>query len=100
MRIASRLLGWKYSRTRSVWYADERVSLKPREVREVEEISGVKYVAEGRAERGGVDSLIAKADALLMGSDPDFASAFVTAFRAFAGALDRAGAGRKSGGDK
>jgi hypothetical protein len=88
VRDAALALGWKYSRARTVWYADERASLKPKELRRIEEITGVEY---GRNERAEVDRLIAKADALLMGNDPDFHGPFVAAVRAFFGALDRTG---------
>ncbi len=86
IRHAARLLGWKFSRTRDVWYADDRVSLKPRELRRVEEVSGLRY---GQEELADVDRLIGRAEALLMGSDPDHYRPFVAAFRAFFGALDR-----------
>ena len=88
IRDAARTLGWKHSRARTIWYADERASIKPKELRRIEEITGVEY---GRNERAEVDRLIAKADALLMGNDPDFHGPFVAAVRAFFGALDRTG---------
>lgn len=86
IRSAARELGWKYSRTKAVWYADDRVSLKAKELRQIEEVTGIAY---GRKERAEVDALISKADALLMGNDPDFHGPFVAAIRAFFGALDR-----------
>ena len=88
IRNAARRLRWAFSRTRDVWYGDQRVSLKPREIRQIEEIAGVRY---GRQEVRNVDALIAKADALLMGSDPDFMRAFVAALRSVAGADNRPG---------
>jgi hypothetical protein len=88
VRDAARTLGWKHSRARTIWYADERASIKPKELRRIEEITGVEY---GRSDRAEVDRLIAKADALLMGNDPDFHGPFVAAIRAFFGALDRPG---------
>lgn len=88
IRNAARRLRWAFSRTRDVWYGDPRVSLKPVEIRQIEEITGVGY---GREEVRNVDALIAKADALLMGSDPDFMRAFVTALRSVAGADHRPG---------
>ena len=91
IRKAARDLKWSFSRTKDVWYADERVSIKPRELRDIEEVSGVKY---GRQEIREVSDLIANADALLEGTDPDFHSAWVAAFRAFVGAVDRTGARR------
>lgn len=86
IRIASRRLGWSFSRTKDVWYADPRVSISVDEMREIEEAAGIKY---GRAEVRTIDDLIAKADALLDGQDADFHRPFVVAFRAFIGALDR-----------
>lgn len=86
IRIASRRLGWSFSRTKDVWYADPRVSISVDEMREIEEAAGIKY---GRAEVRTIDDLIAKADALLDGQDADFHRPFVDAFRAFIGALDR-----------
>lgn len=84
--LAAQKLRWKLSRTKSVWYADERVSLKPRELRTIEELTGVKY---GQEELRTNDDLIAKADALLDGPEADFYRPFVTAFRAMARAFDR-----------
>lgn len=86
IRHMANRLQWRFSRARDVWYADPRVSLKPRELRDIETVAGITY---GRAELRSTEQLIAQADALLMGNDPDFADAFVTAFRAFVGALDR-----------
>jgi hypothetical protein len=92
VRDAALKLGWKHSRARTIWYADERASIKPKELRRIEEVTGVTY---GRTERAEVDRLISKADALLMGNDPDFHRPFVAAVRAFFGALDRTGTGRE-----
>jgi len=85
---AASSLRWSISRTRDVWYADPRVSIKPRELRKIEEVAGVTY---GRQERASVDAIISRADALLMGTDPDFARPFVAALRALFGAVDRSG---------
>lgn len=90
VRSAARALDWKYSRTKAVWYADERVALKAKELRRIEEVTGIEY---GRKERREVEALISRADALLMGNDPDFHGPFVAAVRAFFGALDRTGTG-------
>ncbi len=51
--------------------------------------AGLEY---GRSELRSVDAIIANADALTMGTDPDFAGAFATALRAFIGAFHRPGA--------
>jgi hypothetical protein len=92
--LAARALKWKFSRARTIWYADERASIKPRELRDVEEYTGLRY---GREELRDVDRIISQADALLLGQDADFYSAFVAGLRAFIGALDRS---RIAGGDK
>ena len=86
IREAARRLHWKYSRALSVWYADERVSLKPHELRGIEEVSGVRY---GKQEVHEIDQLISRADALLEGQDADFHSAFMAALRAMARLADR-----------
>lgn len=88
LRNAAMALRWKFSRARDVWYADERVSLKPRELRKIEELTGVKY---GQREVKETDRLIERADALLEGQPAHFRGAFIAAMRAFAGSLDRTG---------
>lgn len=88
IRLAARYLGWSFTRTKDVWYADPRVSISGTELRDIEKISGITY---GRAEARSVEQLIAKADALLMGADEDFHRPFVAALRAFFGAVDRSG---------
>lgn len=80
IRLASRKLGWSFSRTRDVWYADPRVSIKPHELRQIELKSGVEY---GRAELRTVEDLISKADQLLDSQDADFYGEFRTALRTF-----------------
>ncbi len=87
--IAARALGWKHSRAKSVWYADERTSIKPSELRRIEEVTGIAY---GRRELRSVEALIARADTLAATeADEGVYSAFAAAFRAFIGALDRSG---------
>ena len=86
IRAASLRLRWSFSRTKDVWYADPRVSLKPRELRTIEDTAGVRYAHE---ELRTVDQLIANAEALLDGNEADFYRPFVAAFRAMAGAFDR-----------
>jgi hypothetical protein len=86
--LAARRLHWKLSRATSVWYADERVSIKPRELRKIEEISGVKYARE---ELRTNDDLIANAEALLAGHEADFYGAFIAALRAVARARNSTG---------
>lgn len=88
IRIAATKLRWKFSRTRDVWYADDRVSIKPRELRRIEEVAGIKY---GRQEVRNIEEVISKADALLDGPEADFYRPFVTAVRAMARVFDRPG---------
>jgi hypothetical protein len=83
---AARKTGWGYSRTRDVWYADRRVSIDADQLIHIEAISGLEYA---RREVRTNDEIIARADALLHGSDPDFNGSFVTALRAFAGVFYR-----------
>jgi hypothetical protein len=90
VRAAARALSWKFSRARDVWYADERVSIRPSELRKIEELAGVSY---GQKELRELGELIARADALLEGQDADFYRPWVDAFRAFVGALHRPGTG-------
>lgn len=78
IRNAANTLRWKYSRAKAVWYADDRTSIKPRELRKIEEISGVKY---GKQEVDELDQIISRADALLEGNDPDFYRPFRDALR-------------------
>lgn len=94
IRNAAKALGWKFSRAREIWYEDERVAIRPHELRDIEEHTGLHY---GRQELRDIDRLIGRADALLMGEDTDLYRAFTAAFRAFVSALDRTGT---PGGDK
>ncbi|QNH32368.1 hypothetical protein [Aminobacter sp. MDW-2] len=86
IRNAARKLRWSYWRTHSVWYADERVSVKPRELREIEVLTGVKY---GQEQLREYDELIAAAESLLAGGKEDLRSAAVTLLRALAGSSHR-----------
>lgn len=94
IRSAARALGWDYGRARSIWYNDERVAVRPRELRQLEEYTGLRY---GRQELTELDHLIGRADTLLMGHDPDFYRAFADGLRALASLVDRS---RTPGGDK
>jgi len=94
IRLAARRLRWKYSRAASVWYADERASIKPHELRRIGEVTGLEY---GRQELRSVEDLISNADALTMGVNEDFYSAFVAGLRAFASALHSTRTGRGDG---
>lgn len=91
IRLAATVLKWSFSRARTIWYADERASIKPRELRRITEITGVEY---GRQELRSINALIARADTLSAAeADEGVYSAFAAAFRAFIGALDRTGTG-------
>ncbi len=93
IRHAARQLGWSPSRTKDVWYADPRVSIRAKELRQIEEITGVRY---GREELAQFDQLISRADALLANQGPREGSAVVAALRALASALDRTGTGPRT----
>lgn len=83
--------GWTANRVRDLWYADDRASdPKWEEIKDLEELSGLRC---GREELHEVDQLIANADRLLHGSDPDFHRPFVAALRALFGAPHRSGTG-------
>lgn len=87
LQHATRVLSrrqWSANRVRDCWYADPRISLNAEEVRDIEELTGLRY---GRQELKEFDELIARADSLLEGQDADFYRPFVAALRAFAGAL-------------
>jgi hypothetical protein len=71
IRVASRRLGWGYSRTRDAWYADPRISISADELRAIEETTGLHY---GRQEVASIDELISRADALLDGNGFGFLS--------------------------
>lgn len=86
IRKAAQDLGWTYTRTKDAWYRDPRISIKPEELFRVEAVSGLEYA---RREVRTNDEIIARAEALLHGSDPDFNGSFVTALRAFAGVFYR-----------
>jgi hypothetical protein len=87
IRLAARRLGWSFSRTKDVWYADPRVSIDADELRVIEERAGITY---GRAESREIDELIRKADLLLAGPEADFFRPLVDAFRQMVGAHHRA----------
>ena len=80
---------WTPNRVKDIWYADPRISIKADEVRDIEEISGLRY---GRQELTDLDALITRADTLLDGADTNFRSQITHALRALLSALDRPGA--------
>lgn len=95
---AQRELGrrnWSKNRVRDLWYQDTRASSpKWEEVADLEELTGLEYA---RQEVRTNDTIISYADALLMGSDPDFVGAFVAALRSMVGLRNRT---RTPGGDE
>jgi hypothetical protein len=92
---AQRELGkrdWTPNRVRDLWYRDPRASApKWEEINDLEQITGLEYA---RQELRSNDQLISTADALLEGVNADFYGPLLAALRAFAGAVDRSGAGR------
>lgn len=86
IQVAARELGWSYTRTRDVWYADERVSMKPQELFRIEAISGLQYA---RQEVRKHDAAIERANALLHGQDPHLVRTVVAAVFAALGLSDR-----------
>ena len=80
---AARHLGWSYTRTKDVWYADPRISIKPKELFRVEAVSGLVY--EARQEVRKNDDAIAKATALLGGEDAHLVRSIVAAVRSVLG---------------
>lgn len=86
IRNAAKALGWKFSRAREVWYKDDRVAVRPREMRQIEEFTGLRY---GREELSEIDAIIGRADAFLVGESEDYSRAFAAGLRAFVGALHR-----------
>lgn len=87
IRHASRRLGWSDSRTRECWYGRDRVRVSADELRKIEETTGLHY---GRQELRTNDDLIAKAEALMVGHEADFYSAFLAALRSLARPHNRA----------
>lgn len=83
---ASRLTGWSFNRTRDVWYADPRVSIKAEQLVQIERLSGLEFA---RREVRTNDDIIARADALLDGPHAEFFGPFVAAMRAALGLRDR-----------
>ena len=83
IRLASQKLKWKYSRAMAVWYGDERASIKPVELRAVEEKSGERF-GQKHEDLEDVDDLIERAEALLSSKNPRVRRALFSAMRTFA----------------
>lgn len=91
LRHATTVLGrrnWSSNRVKDGWYADPRITPSADQIRDLEELTGLRY---GREELSEIEEYIARADALLAGPDADFYRPFVAAFRAFHRALARPG---------
>lgn len=88
IRQAARDLGWSYTRTKDVWYADERISIKPEELFRVEAVSGLSYA---RQEMRKHDEAIERANALLGGEDARLLGEIVAALFTRLGLRNRAG---------
>lgn len=83
IRLAARKLKWNYSRAMAVWYSDERVSIKPSELRTVEETAGVRF-GQKHEDLEDVEDLIERAEALLGSKNPRVRRALFAAMRTFA----------------
>lgn len=75
---AARKMGWSHTRTRDIWYADPRVSIKAEQLIKVEAVSGLEYA---RQEVRKNDDAIARATALLGGEDAHLVRSIVAAVR-------------------
>jgi hypothetical protein len=82
--------GWSSNRVKDAWYADPRIKPNADEIRDLEEMTGLRY---GREELRTNQQLIDRATALLEGSDPDFYRPLIAAFHAMARAFNSPGAG-------
>ena len=85
---AARKMGWSHTRTRDIWYADPRVSIKAEQLIKIEALSGLVY--EARQEVRKNDEAIARATALLGGKDAHLIGSFIAAVLKMAGIQDRA----------
>lgn len=86
IEIASRRLGWSYTRTKDTWYADPRISISPEELFRVEAVSGLHYA---RQEVRTNDAAIERATALLGGEDAHLFRSFFAAVLKVVGFQDR-----------
>jgi len=86
---AARKMGWTHTRTRDVWYADPRVSIKAEQLIKIERLSGLEYA---RQEVRKNDDAIARAEALLGSQDPHLLGEIVAALLQMVGIQNRTGA--------
>lgn len=80
-RRAGRSYRWTVNRVTDCFNGDRRISINADELRDVEDITGLRYAATELRE---IDDIIAAADALLDGPEADFYRPFVDAVRAMA----------------
>lgn len=80
---------WTANRVKDCWYADTRIKPNADQIRDLEELTGLRY---GREELRELDALIDRADALLGGTDQNLHSSVLNAMRSFIRALAGAGA--------
>lgn len=85
-RRQGRQYRWTKNRVIDCFKGDPRISINAEELRDIEEITGLRYAAQEARE---LDDIIAAADTLLVGTDADFYRPFVDALRAMAGVFDR-----------
>lgn len=86
---AASKLGWSYTRTRDVWYADPKISIRGEELSRVEVVSGLEYA---RQEVRKNDDAIARAEALLGSQNPHIIGEIVAALLQVVGIRHRTGA--------
>lgn len=87
---AASKLGWSYTRTRDVWYADPKISIRGEELSRVEAVSGLIYQARQEVRKN--DEAIARATALLGGEDAHLLGEIVAALLQVVGIRHRTGA--------
>lgn len=86
---AARKMGWSHTRTRDIWYADPRISIKADQLIKIERLSGLEYA---RQEVRKNDEAIARATALLGGEDAHLLGEIVAALLQVVGIRHRTGA--------
>ena len=89
IQYAARKMGWSHTRTRDVWYADPRISIKADQLIKIERLSGLEYA---RQEVRKNDEAIARATALLGGEDAHLLGEIVAALLQVVGIRHRTGA--------
>ena len=83
-------LGWSFTRTRDVWYADPKISIRGDELSRVEAVSGLLYQARQEVRKN--DDAIARATALLGSQDAHLLGEIVAALLQMVGLQNRTGA--------